>query len=60
MGVKTKITFNKDAMSNLPVTVPCPNKECGEQVTFKLGDAESKKTIDCSKCGTHIKLSTSS
>jgi len=26
-----KVTFNKDAMRKLPITIECPNKECGEK-----------------------------
>lgn len=56
MGVK--VTFNKDAMKDLPLTIACPNEECDAEVSFKLRDAQQEKTVDCPKCGTHINLTT--
>lgn len=58
MRIKTKVTFNQDAIANLPLTIDCPNKECDEKITFKLGKAENGETVDCPKCGTHVNLST--
>ena len=54
--MSVKVTFNKDAMNNLPVKVPCPNKECDATIEFKLGDVKKQNSVICSSCGVQVNL----
>jgi transcription elongation factor Elf1 len=47
---RVRIT-NKLNLSELPMTIPCPNDKCDSSISFKVSDVEAKKTVKCENCG---------
>lgn len=52
---RAKVT-NQLNLSELPMTIPCPNDDCDDQISFKVGDVEAKKTVECAGCGALVDL----
>lgn len=52
---RVKITSNLNP-GEMPMSLPCPNKECDGKINFKVGDIEARKTVKCAKCGTIVNL----
>lgn len=52
---RVKIT-NKLNLSELPMTIPCPNDKCNGSISFKVRDVETKKTVKCKNYGALVNL----